>query len=184
MSNTYIYKGRVYADSFALSWAMNNKPGTGYECNNCIQFCSQYGVLTGYCANCQEYEYENLRGITEDKDLEQHMNESNTKPEFGDKDIFEWFRNLDPYHFEILVDVRHIFTDTWQEELPPHFADKLEIVESIMDWFEIHYWKQNFHFGESLVTETGDYDVPELLTLEDLSTDIPMYQSRLNSLAC
>lgn len=180
MSNTYIYKGRVYADSFALSWAMNNKPGTGYECNNCIYFCSQYGVLTGYCANCQEYEYEDSRGTIED--VEQHTKESNTKVEFGDKDIFKWFQNLDPYHFEILVDVRHIFTDTWQEELPPHFADKLEIVESIMDWFEIYYQNQKNHFGESLSTETGDYG--ETLTLEDLSTDIPVYQSILNSLAC
>jgi hypothetical protein len=166
MSKCYIYNGRAYAESFPLSWAMDNKKETGYECCNCIYFCSQYGVLTGYCVNCQKNNYENSRGTTED--TEEHMNESNSKPEYGDKSIFEWFQNLEPDHFEVYRDVRFIFTDTWQEELPSHFLKNIEIVSTIMDWFEIHYeMYPNKKFDNHKRIDSDDSSSPYAVSIVD-----------------
>ena len=57
MFKTYkSYGNHLYALQFPDEWILDQKNGTGTECNNCLVRASWRGVLIGYCTNCaQDY---------------------------------------------------------------------------------------------------------------------------------
>jgi hypothetical protein len=58
----YVYRDNKYHYSFPERWARNQKFGTGYDCEKCIEVARCRGLLFGYCDNCAIIEYKGKRG--------------------------------------------------------------------------------------------------------------------------
>jgi len=46
------YKGHRFARQFPYDWILDQAPGTGTECEKCLDRASWRGVLIGYCMDC------------------------------------------------------------------------------------------------------------------------------------
>ena len=63
------YAGLKYHVNFPNHWILNELPGTGRECMNCVGnelhrtgYAMWRGIVLGYCTNCAIYEYKGDRG--------------------------------------------------------------------------------------------------------------------------
>ena len=48
----YSYNGELYTKTFPTDWAVNQLPGTGTECTNCLHYGSWNGTFCMYCLDC------------------------------------------------------------------------------------------------------------------------------------
>lgn len=46
------YNGYRFARQFPDKWILDQAPGTGTECEKCLECASWRGVLVGYCVDC------------------------------------------------------------------------------------------------------------------------------------